>query len=119
MATIKTHTAWKKNFMKIKELNETIARRITLAVSTMWCVYAFAIMVLIPLFVPAAQMVIMYISSSFLQLILLPLIMVGQDVLSRKSEQRAEADHAMLIQELAELKDMHHDLHDLITKKKR
>jgi hypothetical protein len=105
--------------MTIKQLNEAIARRITLAVGTMWCVYAFAILVLVPLFVPASQMVIMYISSSFLQLVLLPLIMVGQDVLNRKSEQRAEADHSMLIQQLNELKDMHHDLHNLIAKKKR
>jgi len=105
--------------LNIKTINELIAKYITLMVGTMWCVYAFAILVIIPLFFPATQTIVMYISSSFLQLILLPLIMVGQDILNRKSEKRAEEDHETLLEELSEIKELHKDLHTLINTKTR
>jgi len=104
------------NMFSFKAFNEAVARRATLMVGTMWCVYAFALLVLIPLFVPSSQMVIMYVSSSFLQLILLPLIMVGQSVLSRKAEERAESDHFTLLDEFEIIKDMHKELHELLRK---
>ena len=90
----------------IKKFNEWLAVHITLALGTMWCTYVFALLVLIPVFVPRAEQVIMYISSSFLQLVCLPLLMVGQNVLSRKSEKRAEEDHKMIMKELRELRNL-------------
>ena len=96
----------------MRSINELIAKRLTLMISTMWCAYAFALMVMVPLVLPQTGAMIMYISSSFLQLVFLPLIMVGQNVLSRESEARAEADHRTLLQELEELKA----IHQLLTK---
>jgi hypothetical protein len=37
-----------------------------------------------------------WISSNFLQLVLLPIIIVGQNVISEAQDQRAEADHKTL-----------------------
>ena len=45
-----------------------------------------------PFIVPATMTVVMFISSSFLQLVLLPLIMIGQNLQSAHAEARAEAD---------------------------
>jgi len=94
----------KKTLGRIRHLNDEIALRATLAIGTMWCVYAFAIFVMIPLLFPKIEPVIMYISSSFLQLVFLPLIMVGQNVINKKSERRAQSDHKMIMQALAEIK---------------
>jgi hypothetical protein len=60
----------------------------------MWCAYFFAIIALISL--PAAIashnvfILISWIAQTFLQLVLLSVIMVGQDIQSRKSEERTE-----------------------------
>jgi len=97
-----------------RKFNSAVAVKATLAIGTMWCVYAFALLVLIPVIVPSTQMVIMYISSSFLQLVFLPLIMVGQAVLSEKSEKRAQEDHETLLKEFRELKQIHSDLHAIL-----
>lgn len=91
---------------RINAINEVIALRVTLTISTMWCVYVFALMVSIPLFFPMTTPVIMFLSSSFLQLIFLPLILVGQNLLSRASEQRAAQDHDMIVAELEILKNL-------------
>lgn len=63
---------------------------ITKRVATMWCAVIFLIISLISL--PAAlhsgdaYVIISWISQSFLQLVLLPIIMVGQKVLSAQVE---------------------------------
>jgi len=88
----------------INRINEEIARRVTLVIGTMWCTYAFGLLVLIPIIVPSSEMVIMYVSSSFLQLVFLPLIMVGQGVISRESEKRAIQDHQTIMAELNEIR---------------
>ena len=96
---------------KIQKINDTIALKATLLIGTMWCVYSFIIFALIPLFLPATNTIIQYVSSAFLQLIFLPLIMVGQDVMSRKAEERAQQDHEMIMAEFEEIKRMHKELH--------
>lgn len=105
-------------FERIKKINKTLAATITAMVSTMWCAYAFAALALISL--PDAvhggvATLISWIAQTFLQLVLLSIIMVGQSVLSEKSEQRAEQDHDMIMRELAEIKDMHADLHAVLS----
>jgi cobalamin biosynthesis protein CobD/CbiB len=62
-------------------------------VGTMWCAYVFAIIALIGL--PAAlqkggEGPIAWIAQTFLQLVLLSVIMVGQSVQSLASDARAE-----------------------------
>ena len=77
-------------------INERIGLFITKTVGTMWCAYAFALLALVSL--PAAlasgQLIIIvaWIAQTFLQLVLLSIIMVGQDLQSRHSEIRAELD---------------------------
>ena len=88
-----------------QRINDRIAISITNVVGTMWCAYAFSVMVMIPLYYPAALNIVQFVSSAFLQLVLLPLIMVGQNVLSRASESRAKKDHKMLIDEHRLLKE--------------
>jgi hypothetical protein len=73
-------------------LNGRIAVLITSAVSTMWCAYIFALIALISL--PAAiaggtAALISWIAQTFLQLVLLSVIMVGQKVAAQASDKQA------------------------------
>lgn len=82
-------------------LNKRLGVVITNAVGTMYCAYAFAALALVSL--PAALrsgdpvVVVSWISQTFLQLVLLSIIIVGQQVISEASDQRAEADHETII----------------------
>ena len=81
-------------------LNSAVALRITRIVGTMYCAYLFAALALVAL--PAAieqgspTVLINWLSSNFLQLVLLPIIIVGQNVISAAQDARAEADHETL-----------------------
>jgi hypothetical protein len=73
-------------------VNGRIALVLTTAVGTMWCAYAFAILALIVL--PQAiggglLLFVQWVSQTFIQLVMLSVIMVGQNVLSRASDKRA------------------------------
>lgn len=90
--------------------NDWIAIHITKAVGTMWCAYVFAAIALISL--PDAIKggtgpLIAWLAQTFLQLILLPLIMVGQQIGSQVAEQRKEEDHQAL---LAVVRRLHIDV---------
>jgi DNA integrity scanning protein DisA with diadenylate cyclase activity len=74
-------------------INGKIAVILTTAVGTMWCAYAFAALALIVL--PQAIQgglltLIQWLSQTFIQLVMLSVIMVGQNVLSRASDKRAD-----------------------------
>jgi len=73
--------------------NAKFGLRITLVVGTMWCAYIFTILALFAL--PSAikqgtYFIIVWLSSSFLQLVLLPIIIVGQNIQAAASDKRAE-----------------------------
>ena len=73
-------------------LNGKIALLITKGVSTMWCAYVFAALALISL--PSAieggtATLISWIAQTFLQLVLLSVIMVGQKVSAQASDKQA------------------------------
>ena len=73
--------------------NTWLAIHITRIVGTMWCAYAFAILALISL--PAAvrggtATLISWIAQTFLQLVLLSIIMVGQNIAAKKSDRQLE-----------------------------
>ena len=73
--------------------NEWLAIHITKIVGTMWCAYAFAGLALISL--PAAirggtATLISWIAQTFLQLVLLSIIMVGQNIAAKKSDRQLE-----------------------------
>jgi len=87
----------------IGRFNTRLAVAITKSVGTMWAAYLFALIALVSL--PAALgsflkgdtvTGITWLSQSFLQLVLLPIIMVGQNVISASQDARAEADHETL-----------------------
>src|SRR6476469_8398926 len=73
--------------------NGKVALLITNAVGTMWCAYLFALLALVSL--PAAihggtATLISWIAQTFLQLVLLSVIMVGQKVAAQKSDRQLE-----------------------------
>lgn len=74
-------------------LNRRAAVAITTVVGTMGCAYAFALVALLSM--PAAirshnmTIIIAWLSSNFIQLVLLPVIIVGQNVQAQASDARA------------------------------
>jgi len=83
--------------------NERLAVIITRSVGTMWAAYLFCLIALVSL--PGAIAAfqrgdtvtgISWLSQSFLQLILLPIIIVGQNIISAAQDARAESDHETL-----------------------
>jgi hypothetical protein len=77
--------------------NAAFAVKITQAVGTMWCAYAFAALAFVSL--PSAirsgnaVTLVSWISQTFLQLVLLSIIIVGQNVLAAAADKRAEATY--------------------------
>jgi len=76
--------------------NTFLALKITGGVGTMWCAYVFAALAIISL--PDAikagrPAVISWIAQTFLQLVLLSIIIVGQNVQSAAADKRAEATY--------------------------
>ena len=105
----------------MENFNKKLATIVTNIVGTMWCAYAFTLLAIVSL--PDAihggiATLITWIAQTFLQLVLLSIIMVGQSVNSEKSEKRAEEDHEMIMQELSELKDLHTDIHEILHGRK-
>src|SRR5690242_10073315 len=82
-------------------INTRLAVGITKIVGSMWCAYIFALLALISL--PAALsshspiIIVAWIAQTFLQLVLLPIIIVGQNVQAAASDARAESDHVTLL----------------------
>ena len=108
--------------------NDWLAIKITDVVGTMWCAYAFAGLALISL--PEAikggtATLIAWIAQTFLQLVLLSIIMVGQNIASEKSDRQLEQTyrdaemllkvsdeiHALLKQNTELTEDIHQVVH--------
>jgi hypothetical protein len=81
-------------------INAQVAVWITKIVGTMYCAYVFSLIALVALPTAIQQgsptVLVNWISSNFLQLVLLPIIIVGQNVISAAQDKRAEADHETL-----------------------
>lgn len=100
---IKSIADIRKEFSPVVNTNEVHQSRLTKTdklalfivkrVGTMGFFYVCAVLVTIPLFVAPALPIVQYISSGYLQLILLPLIMVGQNLQGRHAELRAQHDY--------------------------
>jgi hypothetical protein len=86
----RTDTAWHR-------VNAKVGLTITLLVGTMLCGYIFAAIALISL--PSAikshnlTIIVAWVSSNFLQLVLLPIIIVGQNIQARAADKRSEATY--------------------------
>jgi hypothetical protein len=89
-------------------INTALGLRITIIVGTMWAAYVFAAIALISLpdNIHSTQNLILWISSSFLQLILLPIIIVGQNIQARAADKRSEATYDDAVAVLEEAKQI-------------
>jgi len=117
---------------RINEFNRRLAEKITSFVSTMWCAYIFAALALISL--PAAiksgdvVVIVAWVAQTFLQLVLLSIIMVGQQVSSQSVEEMITETHTASLgefelakearsladQELKELKAIAKEIHQVL-----
>jgi len=78
---------------KVDGVNAKIAVFLTNIVGSMWCAYVFAVIALIGLpaaLKPGGEGIIAWIAQTFLQLVLLSVIMVGQNVQSEASDVRSQ-----------------------------
>jgi hypothetical protein len=81
----------------LARFNTKLSVKITKMVGTMWCAYAFAVLAFVSL--PSAirsgnaVTLVSWISQTFLQLVLLSIIIVGQNVLGAAADMRAEATY--------------------------
>jgi hypothetical protein len=116
----------------MKRFNLWLAEKITTGVATMWCAYLFAAIALISL--PKALqsgdsiVIVSWVAQTFLQLVLLSIIMVGQKVQSASVEQKIDETHTASLaefelakearnfasEELKELKEISKEVHSLI-----
>ncbi len=86
----RTDSAWHR-------FNTKVGLTITLLVGTMLCGYIFAAIALVSL--PSAitthnlTIIVAWISSNFLQLVLLPIIIVGQNIQAAAADKRSEATY--------------------------
>lgn len=85
-----------KRKRRIDRFNSWLAVKITDGVGSMWCAYAFAALTLVSL--PAAiaggvATLISWVAQTFLQLVLLSIIMVGQRVAGEAADHRAVATY--------------------------
>jgi hypothetical protein len=78
--------------------NAWFAVKVTNGVGTMWCAYVFAALALVSLpsaiSARSAVVLVSWISQTFLQLVLLSVVIVGQNVLAATADKRSEATHA-------------------------
>jgi hypothetical protein len=90
-------------------INAKIAVFLTNIVGSMWCAYAFGAIALIglpPALKPGGEGIIAWIAQTFLQLVLLSVIMVGQNVQSVASDVRSQHTYDDTVQILDRL-DVH------------
>ena len=112
------HIELRKDFLKRyrerpRGFNNWLAVKITQIVGTMWCAYAFAVLALISLPQAASNgtaALIAWIAQTFLQLVLLSIIMVGQKVAAQKSDAQLE----QTFKDAEALLHMNDDMHRLI-----
>jgi DNA integrity scanning protein DisA with diadenylate cyclase activity len=117
---------------RINAFNRRIAEKITSVVSTMWAAYLFAAIALISL--PSALKsgdtltIVDWVAQTFLQLVLLSIIMVGQQRSSEKVTTEIDETHAAALaefeyakearalaqQELAEITKMSKEIHAIL-----
>lgn len=94
----------------IGRVNAKVGLKITLVVGTMWCAYLFTLLALIS--APTAfrsgnsLIIVAWIAQTFLQLVLLPIIIVGQNVQAAAADARSQAtydDAAAILEEAKQI----------------
>ena len=107
------HVATRKHpAEKVRKIgvNERIGLWVTKRVGTMWAAYAFfgLTLVSLPAAIASGNVIVMvsWIAQTFLQLVLLPIIIVGQNIQAAASEERAIAtyeDAGAILEEAKEI----------------
>ncbi|APE19311.1 hypothetical protein BOH72_20155 [Mycobacterium sp. WY10] len=91
--------------------NAKFGLKITVVVGTMWTAYLFTLLALFALpdaIKQGTYFVVVWLSSSFLQLVLLPIIIVGQNIQAKASDTRADEtykDAEAVLKEAAMIQD--------------
>ena len=94
--------------------NARAAVRITGLVGSMWTAYAFALLAVISF--PAALasgdkiIIVAWVAQTFLQLVLLPIIIVGQNVQAAAADKRAEATYLDAEAIMASVSELRNDV---------
>jgi len=110
-----------------QRFNAAFGLKITLLVGTMWAAYLFAAIAFVSL--PSTiktgspTVLVLWLSSEFIQLVLLPIIIVGQNIQSRAADARAAKtfedveDARKKIEHAISLLDVHTEggLHDAVA----
>jgi len=117
---------------KINGFNTRLAAKITSGVATMWCAYIFAAIALVslPTTLKTGNLITIvgWVAQTFLQLVLLSIIMVGQNVASAAVEKKINETHTASLgefelakearelnrQEIQELKKIAADIHKVL-----
>ena len=95
---------------RLGKLNAAIGLKVTVIVGTMWCAYLFTLLALIS--APSAfgtgnsLIIIAWIAQTFLQLVLLPIIIVGQNIQAAAADQRSQATYEDAVAVLEEAKQI-------------
>lgn len=93
--------------------NTRLAVFLTRTVGTMQTAYLFVVLAIVGLFailgvfLPVVALLVAWCSQTLIQLVLLPVIMVGQNVLSRKQEIQADA-------QFADVERSYHDIEQIM-----
>jgi hypothetical protein len=98
----------------MRRFNETVAIWLSAKFSTMACFWSFNVLALLPAAWPASLQITQFISSGYLQLIALPLLAVSADISFRRTEARAQQDHVAIMAEVAMLKAIQVEQHEIL-----
>ncbi len=103
---------------RLARFNARVGLKITVVVGTMWCAYLFTLLALVS--APTAFrtgssiIIVAWVAQTFLQLVLLPIIIVGQNVQATAADARAQAtyDDAAAVLEEAKQIQAHLEVQD-------
>lgn len=92
----------------MKNFNEWLALKLTKLVSSMWCAYFFAVLAIIGFPYGSTNLhdYVSWLSQTFIQLVMLSVIMVGQELMTQHHDKHAKRTE-----------DMHRKLDRLLKKK--
>lgn len=104
---------------RLARLNARIGLKITVLVGTMWTAYVFMLLALIAL--PSAYQaglyyIVVWLSSSFLQLVLLPVIIVGQNIQAKHADARSEQTYQTAVAMSARMERLEKAFGELLTR---
>jgi hypothetical protein len=94
----------------VANFNSKLGLRITLSVGTMWAAYAFTALALVSVYTAFSSgnlvTIVGWIAQTFLQLVLLPIIIVGQNIQAVAADARSNATYKDATAILAEAKQI-------------